>query len=540
MHILPLLLAVLSIWEYPARQAEHERLSMQFLVASRKGDTAAMYEASSRGAKLLPDDPTWAYNLACSLAYRKDQSAAYEALEKAIDLGFRDADKISSDIDLARLSDRRRLEELVQYARDTARRPLLVGPQASVPTTCVAGDVLSVGAHNLGWDFRYGCFDVKAKVAPQGGVDGNELDLYMNRDRFHSHLNVKEFPGLTEVLVDQDGRSHKIGVNYPDMLFPYPVFGNSSHAYTDPVMWRSLPRAMMTTDRRRLRAMEKFYLSNQIWVFPANVDFPPGGIDGDCFASVAPYWIVTVGASWSDLYYLKAALEISRTLKPQTKNLAVGKGLLAPLVQNLVRLSLRGVTNEVDYLSPRAHPTCMPPNGLDMIRLKRLASEMKPEEVPPVALLTVSGPKPSPDDKFAPECLFANGCATAFLLRGEAGSREFFIRARGGDEQCFSIVHGAGAASLEVVRPGIAKVNVDAGALTSRVDVAVFARTRASRWGAPSFVTFAGPVNESGYADPVFDLSFKAGKGKDKAGKDPEDGKDPGRESGDPPKSPRQ
>ena len=109
MNMVVMLLAVLSVWDYPARQVEHERLAVNFLNASRRGDTAAMYETSSKGVKLLPEDPTWAYNLACALAYRKDQSAAYEALERAIDLGFKDADKIASDIDLSRLSDRRSL-----------------------------------------------------------------------------------------------------------------------------------------------------------------------------------------------------------------------------------------------------------------------------------------------------------------------------------------------------------------------------------------------------------------------------------------------
>jgi hypothetical protein len=498
-----ILLAVLSVWDYPARQAEHERLAANFLGASRRGDTAAMYEASEKGVKLLPEDPTWAFNLACALAYRKDQTAAFEALERAIDLGFRDADKITSDIDLSRLADRKRLAELVKYARDTAAKPVLFGPGASVPTTCVAGETLSVGAQNLGWNFKYGCFEVKAKVAPSG-LGGNDLDLYMNRDVFHSHLGTKEYPGLTEVLVDQEGRARNMGVNFPDMLFPYPVFGNCSRAFTDPVMWRSLPRALMTRDRRRLRAMEKFYLSNQIWVFPANADFPPAGIDGDCFMSVAPYWIVTAGASWSDLYYLKAALEISRTLKPQTKKEAVSRGLLAPLVQNILRRSLRGVTNEVDYLSARAHPTCMPPNGLDMLRLKGIASEMKPEEVPPVAFVAVSGPRPAPDDKKVPECIFATGCASSFILKDEAGKREFFLRAKGGAGFKFSVVHGEEAVTLETVRPDAVKVSVDTAVMTSRVDIAVFARSNASGWGAPSFVSFAKPVNDHGYSDPVF------------------------------------
>ena len=62
------LLAVLSIWDYPARQPQHEMLRAEFVQAVRAGDTKKMEESSRKGTELLPDDPTWAYNLACSLA----------------------------------------------------------------------------------------------------------------------------------------------------------------------------------------------------------------------------------------------------------------------------------------------------------------------------------------------------------------------------------------------------------------------------------------------------------------------------------------
>ena len=94
------LLAVLSIWDYPSRQFEHERLRAEFVQAFRAGDTQRMTEASRKGTELLPDDPTWAYNYACALAYQAKPDAALDQLERAIDLGFRDAAAIASDSDL--------------------------------------------------------------------------------------------------------------------------------------------------------------------------------------------------------------------------------------------------------------------------------------------------------------------------------------------------------------------------------------------------------------------------------------------------------
>ncbi len=54
-----LLLAVLSIWDYPARQMQHEILRDQFIEALREGDTKTMVETCKKGVALLPDDPTW-------------------------------------------------------------------------------------------------------------------------------------------------------------------------------------------------------------------------------------------------------------------------------------------------------------------------------------------------------------------------------------------------------------------------------------------------------------------------------------------------
>ena len=82
--LLPLL-AVLSIWDYPVRQPQHELLRAEFVQAVRAGDTKKMEESSRKGTELLPDDPTWAYNLACSLAYHEKPDEALDQLDAAVD-----------------------------------------------------------------------------------------------------------------------------------------------------------------------------------------------------------------------------------------------------------------------------------------------------------------------------------------------------------------------------------------------------------------------------------------------------------------------
>ena len=498
------LLAVLSIWDYPARQPQHELLRAEFVQAIRAGDTKKMEESSRKGTELLPDDPTWAYNLACSLAYREKPDAALDQLERAIDLGFRDAAAIAADGDLRRIASHRRFRELVEYAKESVGRPIMIGPLAVADATGVTGGSLALGEQNMLWDFDTGCFVAKMKLSP-GVESGNAGDLYVNRDGGHSRLVVTNFPGVTEVKLDRAGRERGLDLDFPNTRFPYPVFGNCSRAYVGEDLWRSIPRAMMTMATRNLRTMSALYMDNQVWVFPANADFPPVGTNGDVFASMAPYWLVTQGRSWSDQYYLRAALEASRSLDRAVKREIVGRRLLAPTVMTLIRKSLRGVKGEGDYLTEKAHPTCLPPNGLDLARLKKLAAEMRATAVPPVVRLTRCG---APVEKRAdvPELTYITPFAAAFVLRSPDAERTFAFAVEGAEEVAYRIVHDPlGAAKVKEQKGVAALVMVDRRKLkgTARVDLAVFGRNSGTGWGAPTYVSFSVIDTDAPYHDPV-------------------------------------
>ena len=506
-----LLVAVLSIWEYPARQPMHSQLRQQFIAASREGDTETMIETCRKGVELLPDDPTWHYNLACSLAYLRKPVESLDELERAIDLGFRNADIISNDSDLKRVSGERRFKELVEYAKEMSTRPMISGPLASVDATGVFGRSIALGAQNFGWDFDFGCFVARLKLAANGS-GGNEGDLYMNRDHFHSpdgrealEAFLAEYPGLTNITLDQEGRSRGADLDFPNIIFPYPVFGNCSRARVGDAYWRSLPRALTTTDSFRLKAMARLWLSNQTWVFPSNADTAPVGTNGDVFASITPYWLTTAGRSWSDLYYLKAALEASRSLKAATKQEAIKKGLLASTIQTLIRKSLVAVKDENDYISAAAHPTALPPNGLDLARLKSAAAAMKPDEIPPLAVVAVR-PRPVAESPTWPELTYATAFAWAYVLRADEQERVFAISAKGADEYAFAVVHDdLKAASLSRLSHDTAIVTLDKSKMspTNRVDVAVFGKERKTAWGAPSYISFAVVDPSAPYSDPV-------------------------------------
>lgn len=503
MNLFSLLLAVLSIWDYPVRQPMHERLRDQFIQALREGDTVTMEETCRKGVELLPDDPTWHYNLACSLAYYKNAEAAFDELECAIDLGFRDVEAIKNDNDLKRISNLKRYAELVDYAETMKTRPILIGPMANVKANGLFGRTISIGEQNLLWDFDFGCFKANLELVANS-AGGNVGDLYMNRDGMHSPLRVEDFPGLTRIMLDASGRERGMDLDIPNIEFPYPVFGNASRAFTDPKFWRSLPRSLMTTNALKLKAMRKFYLTNQFWVFPSNEDTPPIGTKGDVFPAQTPYYLVTAGKSYSDQYYLRAALETSRSFSPAVKKELVKRGHLAPTLQSLIRHSLQGVTDEEKYLSPLAHPTAFPPNGLDMERLKSLASSMKLRDIPPVVALKVSA-APTSDRTAWPELLFSEPFAVSYILRSKDETRSFTIQAFGAGKYEFVQVHGDSAAvKIEKLGPAAVKVTLKKSLIpvNDRVDIAVFGSQGETMYGAPSFVSFATVDPKAEYSDP--------------------------------------
>lgn len=505
--LLVAILAALSVWDYPARQPMHDRLRNQFIEALREGDTVTMTETCRKGVNLLPEDPTWHYNLACALAYFENKKPALDELEKAIDLGFRDPQAIASDSDLVRLVKEERFRELVQYAKDMQSKPVMTGPMATVAATGLFGQMMTLGEQNLTWNFDFGCFDAKMQLAA-ASADGNVGDLYMNRDARHSYLTVTNFPGLTEIRLDAIGRERKLDINVPNVLVPYPMFGNCSMAFIMGPYWRSIPRSLTTMNAGRLRTLQKFYLSNQTWVFPSNADTAPVGTNGDVFASITPYWMTTAGRSWSDLPYLRAALEASRSFPKTTKTELVKHGLLAPTIQTLIRKSLRQVADEKDYLSGKAHPTALPANGVDVGRLKKMAAEMTVKEIPPLAVVSVETPS-MPDVGSWPELTYATGFAWAYVLRSEAYVRTFTIKARGAAEYEFVQTHGTGIkVDIERIGHDTAKVTIDRHGMspTNRVDVAVFGRNPGTKWGAPSYVCFARMDPTARYSDPALTI----------------------------------
>ena len=76
--------------------------------------------ADRRLVDLCPEDAGVHYNLACSLALTGAREAAFDALGHAVDVGFEDAELLTSDDDLCSLRADPRFEAIV---RRVARGP---------------------------------------------------------------------------------------------------------------------------------------------------------------------------------------------------------------------------------------------------------------------------------------------------------------------------------------------------------------------------------------------------------------------------------
>ena len=70
---------------------------------TRRGKFQAGLDVDTRLAQLRPDDPLVYYNLACSYSLTSQIDAAVAALDRALNLGYRDFQWLSRDPDLRAL-----------------------------------------------------------------------------------------------------------------------------------------------------------------------------------------------------------------------------------------------------------------------------------------------------------------------------------------------------------------------------------------------------------------------------------------------------
>ncbi|MBO5940271.1 MAG: hypothetical protein J6R18_03630 [Kiritimatiellae bacterium] len=485
-----------GLYDYPRVHMQQSRLRAQLMQAVKTGNITNMESVCRQGLKLMPGDATWQYNLACALAYRATPDAALDALELAVKAGFRNADAIEKDLDLKRISSNARFKSIVQSARETAFLPV---PGRPVPKLArlTMGTKLVLGKVNLVWDFDRGLYNALFKFlrgsseSPEamaalydgpakemvavwladGTASGNAGDLYINRDGDHSRIDLKDFPLLSEFRFESEARRKGIDRAVPNTLYPGAlVVGNASLAIVTTNSSCSIVRMAMQ-DIQSSISLRQCYLNNQFWVFPAHKDFDlQNGID--LFDGVTPCALMSVGSSGSDRYYVRAALAASAALRPDVKKALKEQNLFAPFMQYLFRRTRKGVETPEDYLTSKAHPTAFDRQSLDAYKTVQFAHEFTVDAIAP-AVLPLSTYIPVRKTDLEKEFDFR------FFPYPKREDVSFCWRVVHGDEKRVKIVPGAG---------GEVHFSVNCSGLSERIDIACFAKTAKSDWGAPSFV----------------------------------------------------
>lgn len=344
--------------------------------------------------------------------------------------------------------------------------------------------------------------------------------LYDNRDRGHSSVPASRLPALQRVRYRIGILASRLdrGIAH-QMLFPVPTLGNASLAQTGAPQARSLPRIAMM-DRALAARMARLYRSNHLYVFPEHRDHDAV----DRFPANWPYTVVSQGSSGSDLPFVEALAMTLAAVPRDTFAAIEDTGLVAPVLQMILRRNMRGIGSDAAYLTGRAHPPVFDANDLDVAAMVRHAASLRPEDIVAPPELRVDAESFGDAEGLAglSERLFDTPHAIGRVWRGFAARQTLSVSVAGagtegvtyhwrllrGDPDRASIrpVDGIGASAEIAVDWHGAFADTTSAAdepvrTTSRVDIAVFADNRHSL-SAPSMISIFFPAHqERDYAD---------------------------------------
>jgi hypothetical protein len=272
----------------------------------------------------------------------------------------------------------------------------------------------------------------------EGTAAGHAGDYYDNRDGGHSRLDLAKYPQLRPLPYLDSQRVGKKDYGPPREIRTETVFGNASLSGSA-LGGASIPR-MMASTREGLGFLAGQYLANQLYVFPEHQDHDPAGEGlsgyGDLYAVNPPYLVISQGSSGSDQPFLDAIAMTMASFNPEVKEMLRKEKLLMPVVQQILRTSLKPLKQREDYLTALAHPTAFPAEWLDEERMMRAAQSLTPLTLPPMLQLEVmrepAPPRPGIDFFEGPakesESLSDRGIVVARIVRGMGWERELTVR----------------------------------------------------------------------------------------------------------------
>ena len=407
----------INVFDLPRVQARYQQLQAQIQALFKERKYEDVQKLCEVGIKAIPVDPVNHYNLACALARQDKPDEAMKVLDKAVDLGFTNAEHIEKDPDLESLRDRDDFKAAVKKAAESDAKPTDFWRQKVKPAL-IEDRVAIVAEENTAWDTRIGVFrsffhfgkdgppkaeickgfgetgDLLRKWYEEGTAAGNNGDLYDNHDSDHSNMNYDWFPQLTRIeFSDEPKRRQLHHGNQIAFLYNGPTIGNSSTALTSGAFWRSQPRLILTNPRGPVMLYVQ-YVSSHLYFYPEHRDHDPGhngkdGGFGDVYAANTPYMIISQGSSGSDRVFMNAVAATLAAFRPEAKKQLIKTGTLMNAVQMIFRMSNKQVEKLDDYLTGKAHPTVFDGTQLQPEKMVKLAHSITEGSLPPMVQLKV-------------------------------------------------------------------------------------------------------------------------------------------------------
>lgn len=531
-----------SVFDMPAAHRQATLQNLQMLALYQAGRLAEAETLARQVAEAFPDIPETHYNLACVLALQGRGEAALQSLAQAVEKGFSNAAHMAEDTDLRRLRDHPRFEQLVRRAEQQHHAQNSQG----IPKGAVEDGIALVAEENTRWSGNLGALVVAFADPPrppagmepvkgQGDVGnllrtwyaagmaaGNHGDFYDNHDGGHSTMTLDSFPQITRIRYSGAARSRGLHHGLQShFLFNQTTIGNSSTAITQGWNWRSQARfAMVQPGIMRLAALQ--YRANHLYFYPEHRDYKDR--PGDVYPANHPYYLISRGSSGSDRPFMDAAAAILAAFQPDTKDNLVKAGLLMPTVQMVFRRNLKGVENDGDYLSGKAHPAAFASRQIDLERMVRYAQGIEPETLPPLAVLGLKNlnAQGAPGWEAPPrarEVQFATPQAISLIYRRPVSPWTFEVSAQQSTDPmgrpltiAWRVLQAPpGAVRIETDDGGrTARISVNhfdpfpvrpgSSMTTSRVDIGCFVHNGAY-WSSPAFVS----IYVSGREDRTYD-----------------------------------
>ncbi|MCG8493378.1 MAG: hypothetical protein MI743_17280 [Sneathiellales bacterium] len=476
------------------------------------------------------------YILASLLAIQGKKDTAFQALTKAIDLGFANHKAMKNDNNLASLRTDALFSVLLNKAEENAAKNI------KTMATAPKKGLILVEERNTTWNRKLNALVSSVRIPKreygpvitqkpttdtagllnkmyrEGRSAGNTGDIYDNRDRGHSRLKRQNYPQLT--FTRYSDKAKKVRADYGlggNLIFTAPTFGNSSTAVTGGVFSRSLPRFAYTSPGGASRYFIG-YAHNHLYAYPAIEDYTIPGVDK--FPVNSPYFIISRGRSYSDKPVLEAIATILAAFKPETKDQLIRSRLLMPTVQSIFRQGQKHIVTRADYLSGKAHPVAFSTKNIDLSKMIKLANALEFENVAPLVYLTVLEESKSRDgvDNFSrqlPEKLSDSPASIVRIIRNSAFEKRLVIEAKpagikntGSLKYHWIILQGnkrkisitpkdaqATAAEIKVGWHSTFRANYQKDVQTHRVDIAVIA-DNGENLSAPSIISLYFPPHQ--------------------------------------------